>query len=79
MPFLSLIHISFVRATGTDELIRPQFGDFIRQISGNLVGSVLYFGIAFTTEAQEFIVLCNHLTRRAGEVDGESPNLTRCV
>ncbi|EFJ82203.1 hypothetical protein HMPREF9534_01737, partial [Escherichia coli MS 69-1] len=40
---------AFVRATGTDELIRPQFGDFIRQIGSDLVGRVLYFGIAFTT------------------------------
>ncbi|CTT31625.1 Uncharacterised protein [Escherichia coli] len=70
---------AFVRATRTDELIRPQFGDFIRQISGNLVRGVLYFGIAFTTEAQEFIVLCNYLTRRAGEVDGKSTNLTTQV
>ncbi len=70
---------AFVRATRTVELIRPQFGDFIRQISGNLVRGVLYFGVAFTTKRQEFIVLCNYLTRRAGEVDGESTNLTTQV
>ncbi|XNM49009.1 hypothetical protein ACLK17_10395 [Escherichia coli] len=29
---------AFVRATRSDELIRPQFGDFIRQIAGQVLG-----------------------------------------
>ena len=65
---------TFVRATGADESIRSQFSDFIRQVSGDLVRGVLYFGVAFATKAQEFIVLRNYLAGGAREVDGESPD-----
>lgn len=65
----------FVWVICIDEFIWFQFGDFICQISGNLVRGVLYFGIVFMIEVQEFIVLCNYLICWVGEVDGKSINL----